>query len=158
MSFFRSCRSSWPCLAGWGSCLGFCRFVGRVLFSWVLWSMLSGPRHLLSALALGISVGPLLWIRRSCLSFVCLLCSPSWRFPCFFCFAPSFGFVISLGLFRPVGSAGVGGIAGGLGATPRRLYRCSCCGGSSLLSCSFFCYSWPLGHREASKRVVLELA
>ena len=39
----------------------------------------------------------------------CLLCSPSWRFPCFFCFAPWFWFVLSLDLFRPVGSAGVGG-------------------------------------------------
>ena len=55
---------------GWGSCLGFVGFVDRVLFPCVLWSMLSGPRHLLLALALGMCVGPFLWIRRSCLSFV----------------------------------------------------------------------------------------
>ena len=68
------------------------------------------------------------------------------------------GFVISLGLFKPVGSAGMRGVTGRLGVTPRRLYRCPCCGGSSLLYCSFFCCSWPLGFRKASKQVMLELA
>ena len=69
--------------------------VGRVLFPWVLWSMLSGPRHLLSALALGMSVGPVV-VDPPVLSFLCLFCLPL-----------GFGFVVSLGLFRPVGSAGV---------------------------------------------------
>ena len=70
-----------------------------------------------------------------------------------------FGFVVSLGLIlSPLGLLAWGGIAGGLRVTQRRLYRCPCYGGSPLLSCSFFCYSWLLGHREASKRVVLELA
>ena len=32
-------------------------------------------------------------------------------------------------------------------ATSSRCYK-----GSPLLSCYFFCYSWPLGHKEASKR------
>ena len=32
-----------------------------------------------------------------------------WPFPLFVLFAPDFGFVISLGLSRPVGSAGMGG-------------------------------------------------
>ena len=72
--------------------------VGRVLFFLVLEIMLSGPRLLLSALALGMCIlGLFWWIRQSCLSFVC------------FCLPLGFGFVISVCLFRPVGSAGVEG-------------------------------------------------
>ena len=42
-----------PALRGRVHIWGFVGFVSRVLFPWVLWSMLSGPTHLLSALALG---------------------------------------------------------------------------------------------------------
>ena len=51
-----------------------------------------------------------------------------------------------------------GGVTAGLGVTPRWLYHCPCCGGSSLLSYCFFCYSLLLGHSKASKRVMLKLA
>ena len=65
LSFFRSCWSGWalPCgveFMNMGVCfaLAWCGSisVGRVLFPWVLEIMLSGPRLLLSALALGMSV------------------------------------------------------------------------------------------------------
>ena len=76
--------------------------VGRVLFPWVLEIMLSGPRLLLSALALGMCVLGLLWIRRSSLSFVRFVCP-----------------LVSVLLFpwvylHPWGLLAWGGIAGGL--------------------------------------------
>ena len=88
---------------------GFVGFVGWVLFPWVLWSMLSGPRHLLSALALGMYVGPVVVdppVLLLCFSFVCVCVG---GFLVSFVLPLGFGFVVSLGLFRPVGSAGVGG-------------------------------------------------
>ena len=108
--------------------------------------MLSGPRQLLSVLALGLSlldhvvdppvlfplfVGRLLCVGR----FFCLFVLP----------------LVSVLLFLwvylgPWGLLAWGGIAGGL--VLRRMF----------VVCPFFCYSWPLGHREASKRVVLEFA
>ena len=36
---------------------------------------------------------------------------------------------------------------------PGRAFNSRYCGGSPLFSCSFICYSWPLYHRKASKRV-----
>ena len=69
-----------------------------------------------------------------------------WPFPLFDCFAPGFGFVVSLGLSRPVGSAGVGGHRWWAGVE------------EGVLALFFFCYGWPLGHREASNRVMLEFA
>ena len=85
-------------------------YVGRVLFPWVLWSMLSGARHLLSALALRMCV---------CWAYCCGSADPV--FLCFVSFVrpPSgflvsfvlplgFGFAVSLCLFKPIGSAGMG--------------------------------------------------
>ena len=94
----------------WGSCLGFVGFVGRVLFPWILWSMLSGPRQLLSALALGMCVlGLLLWIRWSYFfCFVSFVCPPG-GFLVSFVLPLGFSLVVSLGLFKPVGSAGMRG-------------------------------------------------
>ena len=73
--------------------------------------MLSGPRLLLSALALGMCVlGLLWWIRQFYLSLVCLcrlVCVG--RFLVSFVLPLGFSFVVSLGIFMPVGSAGIGG-------------------------------------------------
>ena len=107
--------------------------------------MLSGPRHLLSALALGMRVGPCCGSAGPV--FLCLLaafCVLAVSFVCLF--ALGFGFVISLGLSRPVGSAGMGGHCWWTGVE------------EDVLCLFFFCYSWPLGHREASKRIMLEFA
>ena len=72
--------------------------------------MLSGPRHLLSALALGKCVGPVV-VDPPVLSFFCLLaafCVLAISFV-LFVLPLLFGFVISLGLSRLVRSAGMGG-------------------------------------------------
>ena len=115
--------------------------------------MLSGPRHLLSVLALGMRVLDRV-VDPPVLSFLCFVSfvHPPSGFLVSFVLPLGVCFVVSLGLLA------WGGIAGGLRVTPRQLDHCRCCGGSPLLSYSFFFYSWPLGHREASKRVVLELA
>ena len=66
---------------------GFVGFVSRVLFPWVMWSMLSGPRHLLLAPALGMCVGPVV-VYPPVLSFFCLLaafCVLAVSFVCLFC-------------------------------------------------------------------------
>ena len=98
-----------------------------------------GPVLALGMCVLGLVVDP------PVLSFLCLLATfVCWPFPLFCLFAPYFGFVVSLGLSRPVGSAGVGGHRWWTGIE------------EDVLCLFFFCYSWPLGHREASKRVLLE--
>ena len=82
------------------------------------------------------------------LFFLCLLaafCVLAVSFVCI-CLPLGFGFVISLGLSRPVGSAGVEGHRWWAGVE------------EDVLCLFFFCYSWPLGHREASKRVTPEFA
>ena len=88
----------------WGG--HFCR---SSLFPLVVEIMLSGPRLLLSAL-------PLECMCRACccesdnpVSFVCLVCSSYWRFPCFLVLPHGFSFVVSLCIFLPLGSAGVEG-------------------------------------------------
>ena len=113
--------------------------------------MLSGSRLLLSALALKMYVFGLLWCICRFFSFVCV-----GRFLVSFVLPLSFGFVVSLSIFMPVGSAGVGGRRWWIREYPELALHWLCCRGSSLLSCSFFCYSWLLGYREASKWVVLE--
>ena len=62
-----------------------------------------------------------------------------------------FRFCSFLGLLKLAGSGGVGGhrcwgrlMPVGLLPGSLRMF-----GGISFVSCSFFCYSWPLGHREA---------
>ena len=62
--------------------------VSRVLFPLVLEIMLSGPRLLLSALALGMCMLGLVVDPPVLFSFVCFLCLPLWRFPCILFFAP----------------------------------------------------------------------
>ena len=137
LGLFRSCWSGWARRYGVGfKFRGLFCFVGRVLVPWVLWSMLSGPGHLLSALALGMWVfGLLLWIRQSCFSFICLCLPLGFRF-CYF-----LRWNYAHRVFWRVGALLVD-------------WYC----GECFIVCSFFCYGCPLGHREASKRVVLELA
>ena len=71
---------------------------------------------------------------------------PVLSFLCFVSFVrPPGGFLVSFVLplvsvlffpcvyLGPLGLLAWGGVAGGLGVTPRRPHRCPCCGGSSLL-------------------------
>ena len=109
--------------------------VSRVCFPWVLEIMLSGPRLLLSALALGMCLLGL------------VVDPPVLSFLCSFSVYP----LVSVLLF-PWLYLGLWGLLVWRGIASGLVLR------GMFVVCSFFCYSWPLGHREASKRVMLEFA
>ena len=119
LGFLRSCWSGWapPYRVGFLIMGVFFVFVSQVLVLWVLWSMLSGPRHLLSALALGMCVGPCVGSAGPSpvfLLYLCL-CRGVSLFPLF---CPLVLVLLFLWVYLgPLGLLAWGGIAGGLGVT-----------------------------------------